>query len=167
MVRAAFFFRFLGIGFSQGEAEGRRISDPLADPRQKIFLLFQQLLYCRNMEKTTALAVFESLSSGIRLDIYRLLVRKGPDGMVAGDISASMALPPSNLSFHLKALTQAGLLAVEQEGRFQRYRANMPLMLEVIDYLTAECCAGHPEQCLNLPSPCLPAGAPTSTEGDQ
>lgn len=101
------------------------------------------------MEKITAISVFESLSSGIRLDVYRLLVRKGPEGMVAGEISTSLDLPPSNLSFHLKALTQAHLLTVEQEGRFQRYRANMPLMLEVINYLTEECCAGHPEQCLD------------------
>jgi hypothetical protein len=47
-------------------------------------------------------------------------------------------------------MTQAGLLSVEQEGRFQRYRANLPLMIEVIRYLTDECCAGHPEQCADL-----------------
>jgi DNA-binding transcriptional ArsR family regulator len=99
------------------------------------------------MDKNTAITIFESLASGIRLDVYRLLVRKGPDGMVAGDIAGALDIPPTNLSFHLKALTQARLLAVEQEGRFQRYRANMPLMLDLITYLTDECCAGHPEQC--------------------
>ena len=57
-----------------------------------------------------------------------------------------------NLSFHFKALTQAGLLTVEQEGRFQRYRANIPMMLDLIAYLTEECCAGHPEQCADLRS---------------
>ena len=41
-------------------------------------------------------------------------------------------------------------MTVEQEGRFQRYRANMPLMLDLIGYLTAECCAGHPEQCVDV-----------------
>jgi ArsR family transcriptional regulator len=53
-------------------------------------------------------------------------------------------------------MTQANLLSVEQEGRFQRYRANIPLMLDLIAYLTEECCAGHPEQCVNLrtASPC-------------
>jgi len=102
------------------------------------------------MEKTSAIAVFESLASGIRLDVYRLLVRKGPQGMVAGEIASALDIPPTNLSFHLKALTQACLVTVEQEGRFQRYRANMPLMLELIGYLTAECCAGHPEQCVDV-----------------
>ena len=100
------------------------------------------------MEKTSATAVFESLASGIRLDVYRLLVRVGMEGLVAGEIASALDIPPTNLSFHLKALTQARLVTVEQEGRFQRYRANMPLMLELIDYLTAECCAGHPGQCV-------------------
>jgi len=99
------------------------------------------------MEKSAALAVFESLSSGIRLDVFRLLVRKGPDGLVAGEIALALDLPPTNASFHLKALTHAGLLSVEQEGRYQRYRANLPLMRDLIDYLTAECCEGMPERC--------------------
>ncbi len=102
------------------------------------------------MNKVAALSVFESLSSGIRLDVYRLLVRKGPEGMVAGEIGAALEVPPTNLSFHLKALAHAGLVSVEQEGRFQRYRANMALMVELIAYLTAECCAGHPEQCVGV-----------------
>jgi len=102
------------------------------------------------MEKTIATTVFESLASGIRLDVYRLLVRQGTGGMVAGEIASALDIPPTNLSFHLKALTQARLVAVEQEGRFQRYRANMPLMLDLIGYLTAECCAGHPEQCVDV-----------------
>ena len=102
------------------------------------------------MEKTDATAVFESLASGIRLDVYRLLVRKGPEGMVAGEIASALDIPPTNLSFHLKALTQARLVTVEQEGRFQRYRANMPLMLDLIGYLTAECCAGDPAQCADV-----------------
>ena len=102
------------------------------------------------MDKLSATAVFESLASGIRLDVYRLLVRKVPQGLVAGEIASALEIPPTNLSFHLKALTQARLLTVEQEGRFQRYRANMPLMLDLIAYLTAECCAGDPGQCAEV-----------------
>jgi ArsR family transcriptional regulator, arsenate/arsenite/antimonite-responsive transcriptional repressor len=102
------------------------------------------------VQKRAAIQVFESLSSGIRLDVYRLLIREGAQGMVAGRIASTLDLPPANLSFHLKAMTHAGLVSVEQEGRFQRYRANFPLMVDLIEYLTAECCAGHPEQCLEL-----------------
>lgn len=102
------------------------------------------------MKKNTATSIFESLSSGVRLDVFRLLVKKGKEGMVAGEIATMLNVPPTNLSFHLKALTQTSLLTVEQEGRFQRYRANIPLMLDVIAYLTEECCAGHPEQCVEM-----------------
>jgi len=104
------------------------------------------------MDKTTATSVFESLSSGVRLDIFRLLVKKGLDGMVAGEIASTLALPPTNISFHLKAMTQVHLLSVVQEGRYQRYRANMALMLDTIAYLTAECCAGNPQQCIDIRS---------------
>lgn len=112
------------------------------------------------MDTSTATSVFESLASGVRLDIYRLLVKTGPQGLVAGEIASTLALPPTNLSFHLKALTQARLVSVVQEGRFQRYRANLALMQELIAYLTAECCAGHPEQCSELCPP-LSCVAPT------
>jgi ArsR family transcriptional regulator, arsenate/arsenite/antimonite-responsive transcriptional repressor len=111
------------------------------------------------MERNAATTIFESLSSGVRLDAFRLLVRKGAEGLVAGDIATALDVPPSNLSFHLKALTHAGLLSVEQEGRFQRYRANTAVMMDLVAYLTAECCVDSPG-----PSPCAPVGVPCSTQ---
>jgi ArsR family transcriptional regulator len=101
------------------------------------------------MDKNTATSIFESLSSGVRLDVYRLLVKNSPVGLVAGEIATALKLPPTNLSFHLKALTHAQLLNVTQEGRFQRYRVNAALMQDLIAYLTEECCSGHPERCFN------------------
>ena len=114
------------------------------------------------MHKEIATKVFESLASGIRLEVYRLLVKTGLEGMVAGQIASERAIALNNLSFHLKAMTHAGLLSVAQEGRFQRYRANIPLMLELIAYLTEECCAGHLEQCASLrgASGCSPTVLP-------
>ncbi len=70
--------------------------------------------------------------------------------MVAGEIATTLDIPSTNLSFHLKTMTQALLVTVEQEGRFQRYRANLPLMLETIAYLTEECCVESPEQCCGV-----------------
>ena len=107
------------------------------------------------MEQSTAINVFESLSSGIRLDVFRLLVRMGPEGMVAGDIATTLGVPPTNLSFHLKALTHAGLVTATQEGRFQRYRANLTLMSDLIAYLTEECCAGQTELCRPIDPPTI------------
>lgn len=99
------------------------------------------------IQREQALGVFEALSSGVRLDVFRLLVQAGTGGRVAGEISAALDVPPTNLSFHLKALVQANLLSVTQEGRYQRYRANIPLMLDTIAFLTANCCGDHPEEC--------------------
>ena len=101
------------------------------------------------MDKELATTLFESLASGIRLDIFRLLVKNAPTGLVAGEIASILALPSTNLSFHLKAMTHAGLVNVTQEGRYQRYRANLSVMQSLIDYLTAECCTGNPELCFD------------------
>ncbi|MDM5061958.1 helix-turn-helix domain-containing protein [Aeromonas salmonicida] len=116
------------------------------------------------MNKAMATKVFESLSSGIRLDVWRLLVKAGQEGRVAGELSSSLDIAPNTLSFHLKAMLHASLLSVEQEGRFLRYRANIPLMLALIGYLTEECCAGHPEACgmMRAESSCSPHVLPAN-----
>ena len=112
------------------------------------------------MEKLLATTVFESLASGVRLDIFRLLVKVGPQGLVVGEIASTLAIAPTNLSFHLKALSHATLVSVVQEGRFQRYRANLTLMQDLIAYLTAECCSGQPQLCVEI---CPPSRAQTAT----
>ena len=99
------------------------------------------------MESKHASKIFEALSSDVRLDVFRLLVRNAPGALVAGDIAKLLDLPATNLSFHLKALVQSGLVTVEREGRFMRYKASIPLMLDIIAYLTSECCSGNPECC--------------------
>ena len=90
------------------------------------------------------------LSHALRLRIYRLLVRAGSNGLVARRSPALRAKETSGgttLSFHLKSLSHAELVSVEQQGRYQRYRANIPLMLRVIAYLTENCCREDPSQC--------------------
>lgn len=99
------------------------------------------------MESKNASLIFEALSSDVRLDLFRLLVKNAPDGLVAGEIAKHLDIPSTNLSFHLKAIVQSGLVDVEREGRFMRYKANIPLMLEIVAYLTSECCSNDPKQC--------------------
>ena len=99
------------------------------------------------MEMKAATTIFEALTSESRLAIFRLLVKYAPDGLVAGEIARMLDIPKTNLSFHLKTIVHSGLASMEREGRNTRYRANIPLMLETIAYLTAECCSGKPEQC--------------------
>lgn len=113
------------------------------------------------MNQTTAIAAFACLSSEHRLAIFRLLVKHAPDGLVAGEIASALDIAPTNLSFHLKSLTHAGLLDLAPQGRFQRYRANLKLMQGLIGYLTDACCAGRRGRCAELPaqSACQPAAA--------
>ena len=99
------------------------------------------------MKTRQASKIFEALSSDVRLDIFRLLVKHEPGGLVQGDIARELDIPSTNLSFHLKAIVHSGLVNVEREGRFMRYKANIPLMLDIIGYLTEECCSGNPEAC--------------------
>lgn len=89
------------------------------------------------MEKHSALLIFESLSSGSAPDVYRLLVRKGMEGM-AGEIATTLdAAEQSVLSFQ-GADTASACSRWSRRGVFQRYRANIPLMLDSIAYLTGE-----------------------------
>jgi len=121
------------------------------------------------METKTATTIFEVLTSAARLAIFRLLVKYAPDGLVAGEIARMLDIPRTNLSFHLKTITHSGLASVEREGRNMRYKANIPLMLETIAYLTAECCSGNPDQCQNFRSESgvAPAFLPTCCENNK
>lgn len=109
--------------------------------------MFQIMLKCHCMDNMQACKIFEALSSEVRLDLFRLLVKSAPEGLVAGDIATQLDIPSTNLSFHLKTIVQSGLVDVEREGRFMRYKANIPMMLDMIAYLTTECCAGNPQLC--------------------
>ena len=99
------------------------------------------------METKTAVVALAALAQESRLAVFRLLVRNAPDGLTAGVVGEQLALPAPTLSFHLKTLAQAGLVTTVQEGRFVRYRAEMPGINALIDFLTEDCCAAHPEYC--------------------
>lgn len=101
------------------------------------------------MDTQIATAILETLSSKVRLEVFRLLVKHAPTGLVAGEIASQLNIPATNLSFHLKAMAYADLVNVTQEGRYQRYRANLTVMQALIDFLTTECCAGQPEKCFD------------------
>jgi DNA-binding transcriptional ArsR family regulator len=104
------------------------------------------------MNSRDAATVFEILASPIRLDALRLLVQAAPEGLVAGELARQLGLAPNLMSFHLKSMTQADVLAVTQEGRYQRYRANIGLVRDVTEFLTGECCGAEPERC-GFPAP--------------
>jgi DNA-binding transcriptional ArsR family regulator len=97
-----------------------------------------------------------ALSHEKRLDLYRLLVRRGPQGHPAGVLAEKLGIAPPILSFHAKALVQAGLVESRYEGRQNIYTANFELMQSLVDFLGAECCAQADAGCV---AACVPAGA--------
>lgn len=99
------------------------------------------------METKNALRSLAGLAQDHRLTIFRYLVTRGSTGAVVQEISDSLGVAGSTLSFHLKGLVHADLANATNEGRFIRYRANFDAMQGLVDYLTEHCCDGHPEQC--------------------
>jgi DNA-binding transcriptional ArsR family regulator len=95
-----------------------------------------------DMETKAVLMALAALAQETRLGIFRLLVQTGPDGLAASRIAEQMGIPPSSLSFHLKELSHAGLIAARQDGRFLFYSANMDAMNALLGFLTANCCGG-------------------------
>lgn len=110
------------------------------------------------MDTNTALKVLAALAQENRLAIFRLLVEQGPQGFAAGVIGEKLHLANTTLSFHLKELTQAGLLSARPESRFIYYAANFEVMNTLMAYLTENCCAGSNVSCvIASPPACAPA----------
>jgi len=99
------------------------------------------------MKKRDAVAILSALAQDSRLDVFRLLVEAGQQGMPAGHIAASLKVPPSALTFHLDRLREAGLIAVRRDGRSMIYAAQIDAMNSLVSYLTDHCCQGRPELC--------------------
>lgn len=97
--------------------------------------------------------MLSALAQESRLKTFLLLVRKGPEGMAAGDIAAELEIPAATLSFHLKELTHAGLLESRREGRSVRYALRVEGMQEFLQFLSQDCCQGHPELCMPSTGP--------------
>ena len=94
------------------------------------------------METTQAVESLAALAQSSRLEIFRLLVQAGSEGMPAGRIGAELELPPATLSFHLAGLTRAGLARSRQDGRFVIYSADFAAMNGLVGFLTDNCCQG-------------------------
>ena len=99
------------------------------------------------MKKQDAVAILAALAQDSRLDIFRLLVEAGPEGMAAGHIATSVKLPPNALTFHLDRLRDAELVSVRRDGRSMIYAARLESMNALVSYLTDHCCQGRPELC--------------------
>ncbi len=115
------------------------------------------------MNKSDAIAALAALAHETRLDVFRLLVQAGPEGIPAGRIGEHLSLPSATLSFHLNHLRHAGLVAFRRESRSLIYTAQYPAMNDLLAYLTANCCQGDAAACGAPPPECrIPQTAKTA-----
>ncbi|PBB22289.1 MULTISPECIES: helix-turn-helix transcriptional regulator [unclassified Mesorhizobium] len=99
------------------------------------------------MDKATALQALAGLGQETRLEVFRLLVRAGTEGVPAGEIATRLGAVQNTMSAHLKILGQAGLVRAERDGRSIRYTADMTGFRDLLAYLMEDCCNGAPELC--------------------
>jgi DNA-binding transcriptional ArsR family regulator len=108
------------------------------------------------MESKHAVEALGALAQDSRLQVYRLLVQAGPEGMAASDIAERLGIPANTLSFHLKTLSHADLAQSRQDGRFIYYSTNYEKMNALLAFLTENCCADSSKDCSTV---CQPSGS--------
>lgn len=117
------------------------------------------------MDERQALSAFGALSQETRLRILRMLVVAGPDGMAAGAVAEQAEVSASNVSFHLKELERAGLVAARRDARSIIYSAEYDALSGLIRFLIEDCCSGRPEIC--APAISAPCCSPTTGKAVQ
>lgn len=99
------------------------------------------------MDRNRTIEALSALGQDTRLDVFRLLVKAGADGMLAGEIGAALDVRQNTMSANLAILHAAGLVRNRREGRAVRYFADMEGMRGLLVYLMEDCCGGRPELC--------------------
>jgi len=94
-----------------------------------------------------ALTAFSALGQETRLNVLRLLVRTGRDGLLAGQVAGKLGVRQNTLSANLSVLAQAGLIQGTREGRAVRYRADVAGIRGLLAFLIDDCCGGRPDLC--------------------
>lgn len=102
------------------------------------------------MEMTNAIRRLSALAQDTRLQIFKLLVNTGPEGLAAGEIGRRLDIPAPTLSAHLLVLSNAPLVQARREGRSIIYSADYGAMRELLAYLTQDCCGGRADLCAPL-----------------
>lgn len=109
------------------------------------------------MKSNDALACLNALAQEHRLNLFRLLVQAGEEGMAVGELAAATGLAGATLTNHLHILRRAGLVSDERRGRVIQCRANFPLMNTLLGFLTENCCAGSANPDCAPATNCKPA----------
>jgi ArsR family transcriptional regulator, arsenate/arsenite/antimonite-responsive transcriptional repressor len=99
------------------------------------------------MKSKAAIASLGALASEARLEVYRLMVKRGPDGYTPSELAERLGIPAPTLSFHLKGLVQAGLVVSRRNGRNLHYSPNFQRVRELVEFLTENCCSLADSDC--------------------
>jgi arsenate reductase len=102
------------------------------------------------MELDDAALAFAALGQPTRLALLRCLLAAGPSGLPAGEVGTRIGVAPSSLSFHLRALEQAGLIAATRQGRSLVYAPRILNLRGLLGFLAEACCGGQPDRCGDL-----------------
>jgi len=113
------------------------------------------------MDNESAILALAALAQPTRLDVFRLLVKREPAGLAAGEIARALAVPQNTMSAHLAVLSRAGLVTARRISRSIVYRADLARFQSVMSFLVNDCCDGRPEICAPLIESIAPCCPPT------
>ena len=107
------------------------------------------------MDSSAVIAAFGALAQGTRLNVFRLLIKREPEGIAAGELARLADVPPNTMSSHLAVLTRAG-----RHSRSIVYHANLAGLQEVALFLLQDCCDGRADICAPLVAALNPSCPP-------
>ena len=113
------------------------------------------------MKLETAVNSLAALAQQSRLELFRLLVKRGPEGYMPNEIAEKLDIPGSTLSFHLKELVNAGLIKARKESRFIYYSPDFAAVNQLMDFMTEHCCSLSENDCCASPPKASKAKSPT------
>jgi ArsR family transcriptional regulator, arsenate/arsenite/antimonite-responsive transcriptional repressor len=111
------------------------------------------------MKTESAILALAALAQSTRLEVFRLLIKHEPEGLAAGEIAKTLAVPQNTMSAHLAVLSRAGLVTARRFSRSIVYRADLARFQAVMLFMLNDCCDGRPEICAPLIeslTPCCP-----------
>ncbi len=118
------------------------------------------------MESLEAIAALAALAQPTRLETFRTLVRREPEGVPAGELARLVGAPQNTMSAHLSVLSRCGLVAGERRSRSILYRADLARFRALVTFLVRDCCEGRPEICAPLIDDLVPCCAPAESACD-
>jgi len=115
------------------------------------------------MDNTQVIDALSALAQSTRLDTFRLLVSREPEGVAAGELARLVAIPQNTMSTHLAILSRAGLIIGERHSRSIIYRASLDRLRDLMLFLVKDCCGGRPELCTPLIADLMPCCPPAES----